>query len=63
MKQIFRNIISMFTMKRILKPSFTDVVSGEQVFFYKDKYGEEYMAIYPYYPFNFRTKTFNTNEK
>jgi hypothetical protein len=63
MKQIFRNIISMFTMKIILKPSFTDVVSGEQVFFYKDKYGEEYMAIYPYYPFNFRTKTFNTNEK
>jgi hypothetical protein len=63
MKQIFRNIISMFTMKRILKPSFTDIVSGEQVFFYKDKYGEEYMAIYPYYPFNFRTKTFNTNEK
>ena len=53
----------MFTMKRILKPSFTDIVSGEQVFFYKDKYGEEYMAIYPYYPFNFRTKTFNTNEK
>jgi hypothetical protein len=63
MKQIFRNIISMFTMKRTLKPSFTDVVSGEQVFFYKDKYGEEYMAIYPYYPFNFRTKTFNTKEK
>ncbi len=63
MKQIFRNIISMFTMKRTLKPSFTDIVSGEQVFFYKDKYGEEYMAIYPYYPFNFRTKTFNTNEK
>jgi hypothetical protein len=57
MKQIFRNIISMFTMKRILKPSFTDIVSGEQVFFYKDKYGEEYMAIYPYYPFNFRCKT------
>ena len=63
MKKIVRNIISMFTMKRTLKPSFTDLVSGEQVFFYKDKYGEEYMAIYPYYPFNFRTKTFNTNEK
>ena len=63
MKQIFRNIISMFTMKRILNSNFTDIVSGEQVFFYKDKYGEEYMAIYPYYPFNFRTKTFNTNEK
>ena len=47
----------MFTMKRTLKPSFTDIVSGEQVFFYKDKYGEEYMAIYPYYPFNFRCKT------
>jgi hypothetical protein len=57
MKNIVRNIISMFTMKRTLKPSFTDIVSGEQVFFYKDKYGEEYMAIYPYYPFNFRCKT------
>jgi hypothetical protein len=44
-------------MKRTQKPSFTDVVSGEQVFFYKDIYGEEYMAIYPYYPFNFRCKT------
>ena len=63
MKQIFRNIISMFTMKRILNSNFTDIVSGEQVFFYKDKFGEEYMAVYPYYPFNFRTKTFNTNEK
>ena len=57
MKNIVRNIISMFTMKRILNSNFTDIVSGEQVFFYKDKYGEEYMAIYPYYPFNFRCKT------
>jgi hypothetical protein len=57
MKKIVRNIISMFTMKRTQKPSFTDIVSGEQVFFYKDKYREEYMAIYPYYPFNFRSKT------
>ncbi len=57
MKKIVRNIISMFTMKRTQKPSFTDVVSGEQVFFYKDIYGEEYMTIYPYYPFNFRCKT------
>ena len=57
MKKIVRNIISMFTMKRIPNSNFTDIVSGEQVFFYKDKFGEEYMAVYPYYPFNFRAKT------
>ena len=50
-------LISMLTMKRTLKTSFRDAVSGEQVFFYKDKYGVEWMANYPYYPFKFRTKT------
>lgn len=47
----------MFTMKRTPKTSFTDAVSGELVYFYKDKYGVEWMASYPYYPFKFRTKT------
>ena len=52
-----KRLISMLTMKRILKPSLRDSISGEQVFFYEDKYGVEWMAYYPYYPFKFRTKT------
>jgi len=52
-----KKLISMFTMKRTLKTSFRDVVSGKQVYYYKDKYGTEWMANYPYYPFKFRTKT------
>jgi hypothetical protein len=52
-----KRLISMFTMKRTLKPSFRDVVSGTLVCFYKDKYGVEWMSSYPYYPFKFRKKT------
>ena len=52
-----KRLISMFTMKRTLKTSFRDSVSGTLVCFYKDKYGVEWMANYPYYPFKFRTKT------
>jgi len=47
----------MFTMKRTLKTSFVDKVSGETIFHYKDKYGTEWMAAYPYYPFKFRINT------
>lgn len=54
-----KRLISMFTMKRT-KNSFRDIVTGEQVFHYKDKYGTEWMATYPYYPFKFRV---NTKEK
>lgn len=56
MKAIIRNIISMLTMKRTLKTSFVDRVSGKTIVFYKDKYGTEWMSEYPYYPFNFRAK-------
>ncbi len=52
-----KRLISMFTMKRTLKPSFVDVVSGETISFYKDKYGTEWMSEYPYYPFKYRVKT------
>jgi len=51
-----RRIISMFTMKRTDRSGFTDIVSGENVRYYKDKFGDEYMAAYPYYPFKFRVK-------
>ena len=57
MKRFVKNIISMFTMKRTLKTSFVDKVSGETIFHYKDKYGTEWMAAYPYYPFKFRINT------
>jgi hypothetical protein len=57
MKELAKNIISMLTMKRTLKTSFVDKVSGKTVFFYKDKYGIEWMSEYPYYPFKFRAKT------
>ena len=46
----------MFTMKRT-NSAFMDIVTSEQVYYYKDKYGVEWMATYPYYPFNFRLKT------
>jgi hypothetical protein len=44
-------------MKLIPKESFIDIVSNKTVCFYKDKYGVEWMSIYPYYPFKFRTKS------
>lgn len=52
-------LISMFTMKRT-ESAFRDVVSGEQVYYYIDKYGNKWLASYPYYPFKFRI---NTKEK
>jgi len=54
-----KRIISMMTMKLTTSVGFRDVVSGEQVCYYKDKYGIEWMSTYPYYPFNFRIKTAN----
>ena len=57
MRKLAMNIISMFTMKRTLKTSFVDKVSGKTVFFYKDKYGTEWISEFPYYPFKFRVKT------
>lgn len=57
MRKLAKNIISMFTMKRTLKTSFVDAVSGQTIFFYKDKYDTEWMSEYPYYPFKFRIKT------
>lgn len=54
-----KRIISMLTMKLTPRAGFRDVVSGEQVCYYKDKYGIEWMAAYPYYPLKFRTQTPN----
>lgn len=51
-----KRLISMFTMKRTLKTSFVDSVSGKTIFFYKDTYGTEWMAEHLYYPFKFRVR-------
>jgi hypothetical protein len=50
-----RVIISILTMK-LKSYNFIDRVSGREVFDYVDKYGDEYMANYPFYPWSFRVK-------
>ena len=52
---MIKTIISRLTMKRI-GYNFTDSVSGEGVYDYEDKYGEKYMANYPFFPWSFRVK-------
>jgi len=54
-----KRIISMLTMKLTTRVGFRDTISGEQVCYYKDKYGMEWMASNPYYPLKFRVKTSN----
>jgi hypothetical protein len=39
---------------------FIDKVSGKEVFHYIDKYGDEYMANHPFYPWSFRVKKTTT---
>ena len=46
-------------MKLTPRVGFRDTISGEQVCYYKDKYGMEWMAAHPYYPLKFRVKTSN----
>lgn len=48
-------IVSRFTMK-IVSYNFTDSVNGKEVFNFIDKYGNIYMAHYPFFPWNFRVK-------
>lgn len=50
-----KTIISRMTMKRV-SFNFIDKVSGEAVYNYVDKYGDRYMANYPFYLFSFRVK-------
>ena len=50
-----KKIISRFTMKRI-RHSFNDVVDGSGVYEYVDKYGELYLANYPFFFWSFRVK-------
>lgn len=46
----------MFSMRLNDKGSFVDFVSGNTVRYYTDKFGDEYMTEYPYWPFKYRTK-------
>lgn len=50
-----KRIISRLTM-RYIQTLFNDTVSGETVCLYRDRYGEEYIAAYPFHFFKFRTK-------
>lgn len=47
----------MLTMKIEKKHPWDEAsYDGEQWWFYKDKYGQEWVASYPYYPLKFRMK-------
>ncbi len=50
-----KKLISRFTMRHI-GFNFTDAVSGKNVHNYVDKYGVQYLANYPFYPWGFRVK-------
>ena len=41
-------------MKRV-RHLFYDKISGLGVYEYEDKYGDKYLANYPFYPWSFRT--------
>jgi hypothetical protein len=47
--------ISRLTMK-CLRHTFNDIVTGEGVYVYVDKYGDEYLANYPFWLWSFRVK-------
>jgi hypothetical protein len=53
---MIKKLISMFTMKKTERVGFVDKVTNRDVCYYVDKYGDEWMANIPYYPFNFRVK-------
>jgi hypothetical protein len=49
-----RKLKSRFTMKCV-RHLFNDKISGLGVYEYEDKYGDKYLANYPFYPWSFRT--------
>jgi len=51
-----KTIISRLTMK-VKRHLFCDHISGEGVFLYEDKYGQEWMANYPFRIWSFRVKS------
>ena len=51
-----KTIISRLTMK-MKKHLFEDHISGKGVFLYEDKYGQEWMANYPFRIWSFRVKS------
>ena len=50
-----KTIISRLTMK-VKRHLFMDSVDGKEVFLYEDKYGQEWMANYPFRIWSFRVK-------
>ena len=55
-QQTLKRLQSMFSMRLNEKAGFLDRVTGKTVRYYTDKFGEEYMAEYRYWPFKYRTK-------
>ena len=54
---IIRNIKSRLSMKLADRVGFKDIIEGQDIRYYTDCYGVEYMVAYPFSFFNFRTKT------
>jgi len=50
-----KTLISRFTMK-CLRHIFNDVITEKGVYVYVDKYGDEYLAHYPFWPWSHRVK-------
>jgi hypothetical protein len=50
-----KTLISRLTMRRI-NFLFTDIVDGEGVHLYEDKFGQQWMANYPFFFWCFRVK-------
>lgn len=50
-----KDLISRFTMK-CKKHLFNDIVTGDGVYLYQDKYGDDWLSNYPFWPWSFRIK-------
>ena len=57
-----RELISRLTMKRV-KFLFTDIVVGDKVFLYVDRYGNNYMSNGNFYPWSFRVPISNVRDE
>jgi hypothetical protein len=49
-------------MKRV-KFLFTDIVVGDEVFLYVDRYGNNYMSNSNFYPWSFRVPVYNVRDE
>lgn len=52
-----KEIVSRFTMVN-KGCAFIDMVSGREVFLYEDKYGVEWLAYFPFFPWSDRMERY-----